>query len=266
MPSSEFTTTTTAELAERIDRAHGRFAALLREVPDDTVVDRTWTAGQVVGHLTSVVNRYTAFAPERLGATPRAVDAINAREVEEWSGRPLADALDALDGEMDAFRRLWGPEGGIPLDQPVPFHAGGTIDVQAALTNLLGEYLVHGLDVADAVGVAWDIDARDGALLATFGTQVLPFYAKPDAPPLVVRFDLEGMEPWVLSVDGSNTSTRPPQPGDDPDVVLQGPAGLVPLLFYGRLDLAGAETRGLRVAGGTHPERAVTLTDRFESP
>ena len=130
----------------------------------------------------------------------------------------------------------------------------------------MGEFLVHGLDVADAVGVAWDIDARDGALLAAFGTQVLPFYAKPDAPPLVVRFDLEGMEPWVLSVDGSNTSTRPPKAGDDPDVVLQGPAALVPLLFYGRLDLAGAEARGLRVAGGTHPERATTLTDRFEAP
>lgn len=266
MPSSEFATTTTAELAERIERSYGRFAALLREVPEDTVVDATWTAGEVVGHLVNVVNRYTDFAPARLGATPREVDAINAREVEDWSGRRLADALAALDGGMDAFRRLWGPDAGIPLDQPVPFHGGGTIDVQAALTNLIGEYLVHGLDVASAVGVPWDIDARDGALLATFGTQILPFYAKPDAPPLVVRFDLEGMGPWVLSVDGSATTSRPPQADDDPDVVLQGPAALVPLLFYGRLDLAGAEARGLRVAGGAHPERAATVTDHFEAP
>lgn len=266
MASSEFTTTPPAELAERIDRAYGRFDALIREVPADTAVGATWTAGEVVGHLVNVVNRYTAFSPDRLGATPRAVDAINAREVGGWSGRPLADALAALDREMEAFRRLWGPEGGMPLDQPVPFHGGGTIDVQAALTNLMGEYLVHGLDVADAVGAPWDIEARDGALLATFGSQVLPFYAKPDAAPLVVRFDLEGMGPWLLSIDGPATTSRPPLPDDDPDVVLQGPATPLALLFYGRLDLAGAEARGLWVAGGTHPERAATLSDRFEAP
>lgn len=266
MASSELTTTTPAELAERIDRAYGRFDALVREVPADTVVGGTWTAGEVVGHLVNVVNRYTAFSPERLGATPRAVDAINAREVGEWSGRPLADALAALDREMDAFRRLWGPEGGMPLDQPVPFHGSAKIDVQAVLTNLIGEYLVHGLDVAEAVGVPWEIDARDGALLATFGAQILPFYAKPEGSPLVVRFDLEGMGPWVLSVDGPATTSRPPHADDDPDVVLDGPAAPAMLLFYGRLNLAGAEARGLRVVGGTHPERAATLTDRFESP
>lgn len=260
-------TTTPTELAERTDLAYERFAALLAATPDTLGVDGAWTAVQVAGHLLNVVNRYVDFSPDRLADAPRGVDVINEDELTTLAGRPMSEVLADLATEMGRFRANWGPQTGLPLDLELPFHGGGTIDLQAGLTNLMGEYLVHGLDVARAAGVDWPIDDRDGALLAAFAARLLPRYVRAtNTEGLHVRLDLDGLHPWVLEVEGPAAMSRTPQADDQPDVCLRGPATPVALLFYRRLDLDEALTHGVEVCGGSHPERAALLTDLFEAP
>lgn len=260
-------TTTASELAERTDLAYEQFVALLADTTATLAVDGSWSAVEVAGHLLNVVNRYVEFAPGRLADDPRGVDVINEHELATLAGRAMADVLDDLADEMGRFRATWGPHTGLPLDLDFPFHGGGTIDLQAGLTNLMGEYLVHGLDVARAARVDWPIDDRDGALLIAFGAKILPAYVRAtNTERLHLRLDLEGLDPWVLDVDGADATSRTPEPDDDPDVCLRGPATPMALLLYGRLDLDGALAHGLEVCGGTRPERAALLPDLFEKP
>lgn len=260
-------TTTPTELAERTDLAYERFVTLLADTPGTLAVDGSWTAVEVAGHLLNVVNRYVDFSPDRLADAPRGVDVINEDELATLAGRPMSEVLADLATEMGRFRANWGPQTGLPLDLEIPFHGGGKIDLQSGLTNLMGEYLVHGLDVARAAGVDWPIDDRDGALLAAFTARLLPAYVRAtNTERLHVRLDLDGLHPWVLEVEGPAATSRTPQVDDKPDVCLCGPATPVALLLYGRLDLDGALAHGVEVCGGSHPERATLVPELFEEP
>lgn len=260
-------TTTPSELADRIDAAHERFASRLAATPRALDVDGSWRAVDVAGHLVNVVNRYVDFAPERLAADPRGVDAINDQELVALGDRSMAEVLADLAAEMDRFRAVWGPQTGLPLDLDLAFHGGGTIDLQAALTNLLAEFVVHGLDVARASGTGWPIDAREGALIMALGAQILPAYVRAtNTERLHLRLDLDGVDPWVLDVDGTTARSLRPEPGHEPDVCLGGLATSAVLLFYGRLDLDGALAHGVEVCGGTRPERAELIPRLFEAP
>lgn len=262
----ELVTTTPNELADRIDAAHQRFATLLAPNPEAHAMGGDWRAVDVAGHLVNVVNRYVDFAPERLAADPRGVDAINDQELAALGGRSMADVLTDLADELDRFQAVWGPQTNRPLDLDLPFHGGATISLQAGLTNLLAEFLVHGLDVARAAGADWPIEARDGALIVAFEAEIVPAYVRAtNTEHLHVRLDPEGVDPWVLDIAGPEATSRRPAPDDRPDVCLRGPATPLALLIYRRLTLEGACAEGVEV-GGARPERAARFPDLLEEP
>ncbi|MEZ5144522.1 MAG: maleylpyruvate isomerase N-terminal domain-containing protein [Acidimicrobiales bacterium] len=217
MPASDFVETTYPELEARIDAAYDRFTDLVGRVAQDQPVGPTWTARDVVAHVLCVVNRYTAFEPGRLAETPRGVDAINQRELEEHVGRSTTELLEVLADEMARFRGQWGAGSGLPLDLALPFHGSTTIDLQSGLTNLIGEYLVHGRDVAEASTVPWAIDDRDGALLCGFATQLLPSYVRAaNDVRLSLRFDLDGVAPGCSTSMDRPPPAAPPTPPTSP--------------------------------------------------
>jgi uncharacterized protein (TIGR03083 family) len=267
MAASEFVTTDHQELAQRIDAAHRRAADLLGRVDEAMPVGDQWTARDVLAHLVCVVNRYNEFDPSRLASTPRGVDGVNRRELDDLDGCTRASLLDRLDAEMGDFHARWGPAEGLPLSTELSFHGGGTIDLQSGLANLVGEFLVHGLDVSRCAGSDWEIAPRDGALLCGLATQLLPSYVRADhRTTLSARFDLDGVEPWVLDLHGPVATSRRPAGDERFDVHLCGPATPVALVFYGRQDLAGAAEDGLVVCGGRRPELASRITEAFERP
>ncbi|MCU0268413.1 MAG: hypothetical protein MUF83_07170 [Acidimicrobiales bacterium] len=266
MPAQDFVATSAEELAGRTAGARQRFAALLRSVGPDLVVGG-WASRDVLVHVVNVVNRYNEFAPERLADAPRGVDEINRRELEAFDDRPIEALLDVLDAEMEAFDGRWGPTQGLPLDAPLPFHGGATIDVQSGLTNLLAEYLVHGFDVARAAGRDWVIDERDGALLCGFATQILPSYLRATNTHTVsLCFELDGVEPWLLAADGPRVDLRPPNAADEPDVVVAGSPVAAALVFYGRATAPQLEDLDLRAVDGARPELLALVFDLFERP
>lgn len=267
MPAEDFVATSPAELSTRIDAAYERFVALFDRPSAERPIRSAWTARDVLAHLVNVVNRYTDFKPNRLADEPRGVATINDHEIATLADRTPAQLLRLLADEMVVFRSKWGPDAGISLGMPVPFHGGGSIDVQSVLTNLIGEYLLHGLDVAAEQGVPWPIDDRDAQLLCAFGTQLLPAYVRASHKArLSVRFDLDGVAPWLLDIDGAVGISRRALDDDAADVHLRGPAAPVVLLFYARLDIASALGTGLAIVGGTNPQRVSELDDLFERP
>jgi len=268
-PYDELVFTTGDELWDRIHQAHRRFAALLSVTPPQTQIPGSdWTAGEVAGHLLTVLRRYTQrdlTSSEGLSPDGSGVRDQNAVELEELGAYSVAEVLDQV------WQELADVETKLPrtmdLHQRFPFHGGQEIDAAGALGNLIGEFLVHGRDVALARGKQWKIGSRNAALALTVGMQVCPGYLSTDAPgDLKVEIRTPETNPWVIEVvDGAATS-RLAVPGESVDVRLYGRAQPLLLNLYGRIGLVRATALGTVITGGRRPWRFTRLPATFVAP
>jgi ABC-type transporter Mla subunit MlaD len=149
-------------VAERAVReAAGRAAALVRTAPDGSaaVPQLTWTVADTAAHLVAEVTHYTGFVTgardaeatlARLAAegTPAQRNAVaNAAQLAEFTERDpsrLADMLvPAVDDFIAAASRCRGGERFLTT-------TGIRMTVPMMTMALLGEQLIHGLDMARA--------------------------------------------------------------------------------------------------------------------
>src|SRR5262249_55825931 len=135
-----------------------------------------WTVQQIVAHVLTVGQRYHQAAHGREyhhAAEPRALAALNQRELEEAMAPvpALADQLQALAPAVDAFFDANSDD-----RQVFPFHAFGFMSGNTAQTNWLGEFLLHGQDIARAIKAPWDIAERDMALVVRGARDMAPIY------------------------------------------------------------------------------------------
>jgi len=260
-----FVATDARELWSRIETAADRFFELARAVPPDLQLKGSaWTTRDVVGHLLTVIRRYTHGAT--LGETPRDVDRINDEELAALGSVACAELLDQLERELKLTREFFAPDG-LDLHMRVSFHGGAQIDFAAALSNIIGELLIHGLDVARAAGRPWPLDERDALLILNGVVQILPAYAVRDTDrSLRVRLSVPGARPWLLSFDRGQLTSAPANSDDTADVVVRVPASTLALTVYSRLSTPAALRGGLRVVGGRRPWRIVRLPRLVERP
>lgn len=259
-------TTTGTELWQRIDAASARFVTVATAVDPNARVG-TWTVHEVVAHVLSVLHRYTKrdfLRWDGLADDAAGVTWMNDREMRALVDRPLTDLIEALDDQVHEIKRLV-PES-TDLTTRVPFHGGLTVDAAAWLSNLIGELLVHGRDIARTDRQAFPIDQRDAVLVVNGLVQLPNGFMKPDARPVTVGFRIRGAVPWLFDMDAGCAVSRPMVPGERTDVVLRGPAATLMLAFYGRYSIVGAARRGLLVAGGRRPWRAARVVANIDNP
>lgn len=265
----EFVFTTGDELWDRIHQAHRRFAALLSVTPSQTTIRGSdWTAGEVAGHLLTVLRRYTArdlTSAEGLSPDAAGVADINAVTLDELDLISVADILDCLWQELADLERI------IPrtadLHQRYPFHSGQQVDVAGWLGNLIGEFLVHGHDVARARRKSWKIGSRNAALALNVVVQAAPGYVSADAPgDLKLEIRTPETNPWVIDLaDGELTSRRATR-REGADVRVFARAEPLLLNLYGRIGIPQAALHGTTVIGGRRPWRVTRLGSSFLTP
>ncbi len=258
------------ELWERIDQAQARFTALVKSVGPHLVAEgSTWTARDVVGHVLTVARRYTerdVMSTEGLGDSPRAVDAINDAELLELQGLEMDELLAQLEVQMKTVRAVLPPES-TDLHFRFPFHGGVSIDAAGGLSNLIGEFLVHGRDLARSARRSWNIDARDALLIINGVLQILPGYAEPAATDsLKVCLRVSGASDWVLAFDQGKLDSRPATSREMVDVVLKAPAETLLLVLYSRIGTAASIRKGVLLAGGRRPWRIAHLPKHLQQP
>ncbi len=265
-----FVSTDGDELWERIDAAHRRFGELVASTGPDVIgTGTTWTARDVAAHILTVLLRYTARdirSSEGLGDTPRAVDEINARELRELDGVGIGELMPRLDEALAAVRASFGPDR-MDLHERFPFHGGTTIDGAGGLSNIVGEYLIHGFDIARAAGYPWPIASRDALLVLNGVMQLLPAYAEPSARgSLIVMWRVPGAADWIMHFDNGKAVSRAAAPGERAHVIMAAPPETLMLFLYQRLGQGAALRRGLRVAGGRRPWRIVQMQKFLQKP
>jgi uncharacterized protein (TIGR03083 family) len=247
-----------------------RFVELTTSVPEDTLVaGGPWTARDLVGHVLTVARRYTErdiSSTEGLGATPREVDRLNDVELAALGAVRRAELVVALRDQMEAVRRAF-PADEVDLAATYPFHGGGRLDAAGGLSNLVGEFLLHGRDLALTVGAKWPIPRRDAELILNGVLQLVPAYARRDSDEsLLLGLRTPGTAPWFLHFDRGTATSGSARPDRAPDVVLRAPAAPLVLALYSRLDGVRLLTSGILVVGGRRPWRLGRLARVIEQP
>ncbi len=182
-----------------LDAALGRFVALLRDTPPaaaGTPVPSCpgWTVGDTAAHVLTVVRR--ALTDRRRSATPADTAVLNATCLDETAERELARLADLV--ERDGKAAVHVGLAGVPVDVRFPFHAGATTTVAPAACILLADVLVHGHDIADALGREWPIPAAEAGLVLRGGAELLAAWRRADAPGEAVEIVLPDGDPVVI--------------------------------------------------------------------
>jgi uncharacterized protein (TIGR03083 family) len=245
-----------------------RLVGLLKAVPDSQAPTRglAWTLGETSLHIAGGPARYADFArgralPEptidlgpvfaqRMAAQPERAPSVLARRLEANTHRYLAETAE------------------LPATHPVPFFGGVTIELAAQSAILLGEFAVHGLDVARSIGRPWPIEAAHARLIVAAITALLPRYVdRARAAGLTASYQvrLRGGPSFQVRFDRGTATVEPPQPGAADCRLTVDPVTFL-LVVYGRRSPWPGILRGQLRAWGPRPWLGLRFQRLFVRP
>jgi uncharacterized protein (TIGR03083 family) len=270
-------TTISPAAGQALRQAAGRTADLLRGVHqgDATAQGLTWTVSETAAHIVAEITDYAGFARGDQDAGPRLAPgatetptqqqaAANTAQLARFTERDLGKLADSLAPAVQDFIAavaLRRP------DEKVPVSNGLSMTPPTMAAALLGELIIHGLDIARAVGTPWPV-SRDDALQIAAGVMALvPDYLdRQRAAGLHVSYELRfrgGPRYRVTVDDGSATVTGPGEPADC--WISADPAAFL-LVGYGRAGQWPMILRGKLIGGGRKPWLALKFGDLITGP
>lgn len=256
-----------------------RTARLWRSVDDPAapVPGLAWTAGEVAAHVVGDMGEYAAALTAHVagsasvtelpdGSPARLRTAVNAGhldEVRERDPRRLADML-----EETAAKYLAVAAGLDPSEHSAILTADSLVLEPAVMTCLLlGEQLVHGLDIARAAGRRWVISREDALLVIPAVLALTPKYLRPSRTQnLRASFELRmsGGGRYRIAIDnGAGTVTTA---GEKADCVITADPVTFLLLGFDRVPQWPQILRGRLRAGGRKPWLAAKFATLLASP
>lgn len=274
--------------AEDTRRAYGRTLNALRDAvarsadlwrhidkPDAPAPGLVWTAAETAAHvvgdlrdytqaLTRHANGYMTHA-NRPTESPSALSAkVNARHLEEVPERNLHRLADLLDAAADAYL-----DAAAAADPSVAIATpnGLVIDPATMATLLLGEQLIHGLDISRTANIPWTITAADAFLVIPGVLTVAPQYLRPGrAAGVHLSFELRmrGGPSYRLAVDDGTAVVT--AAGEKADCVITADPVAFLLLGYGRISQLSPVLRGHLRPGGRKPWLAMKFGTLLYSP
>ena len=260
---------------DALPAAARRTADLLRRIDNATapVPGLSWTTAETAAHmvgdlrdyaqaLTRHANGYMTHAvrqesPSRLSA------AVNARHLEEVPERDLGHLADQIEDAVAAYlTAAASADDSTTISTP----NGLAIDPPTMTALLLGEQVVHGLDIARAAKVRWQVEPRDALLIAPGVLSIAPQYLRPSAAAVRASFELriKGASRYRLAVDRGNAVVT--DAGEKSDCVITADPVAFLLLGYGRISQWSPIMRGKLRAGGRKPWLAMKFATLLESP
>ena len=252
-----------------------RLAELVRGIPDpNAAAIGTWRVGDVAAHLSHVFRADSDVLAERPIPPVTVTSAGMAELTAMWlaedgvrDARVLADRIEELADTFDE-----AASGCTSTD--VGWLQGARLPPSAVACHLLAECLVHGHDVARAIGAPWPIRRRH-ALLAIEGG-VLPaiaalpptaFVHQERARSFRARFDMRlrgGGRTQLVFDDGSLTLDPETRSGVDAHLWAE-PSDLM-LVFVGRQAIWRPLATGKLAAWGRRPWKLAQMLGAISPP
>jgi hypothetical protein len=213
-----------------------------------------WNVGETAAHLVHCYDGFLAMAQGTFGALP-GLDEIaeaNAAYLDENPERDPDVLADQVEVGAEEFVGYMGSVVGDPL---VRWFGDTEVPRSAMAGVLLGEVLVHGLDIARAEGLLWTIDPSHAVLSIEGSLPVLPhFVDQEEAAEVEARYDLRirggGRSLWRFK-EGRLT-IEPPSAAQVDCHLLVEPVAFM-LLSYERIAPWGPALGGKLLVWGRKP-------------
>jgi uncharacterized protein (TIGR03083 family) len=257
--------------------AVARSAELWRHIdkPDAPAPGLDWTAAETAAHvvgdlrdytqaLTRHANGYMTHANRPTESPSRLSAKVNARHLEEVPERNLHRLADMLESSADAYlNAASAADPSVEIATPNGLVIGPA--TMAAL--LLGEQLVHGLDISRSANISWTISAADAFLVIPGVLSVAPQYLRPRrAAGVHISFELRmrGGAGYRMAVDDGTAVVT--AAGEKADCVITADPVAFLLLGFGRISQLSAVLRGKLRPGGRKPWLALKFGTLLSSP
>jgi uncharacterized protein (TIGR03083 family) len=238
-----------------LDAVGQRLVGLLEAVPDPQAPTRglAWTLGETSLHIAAGPARYADFARGRALPEPTIdLGPIFAQRMAGQSERTPSVLARRLDANT---RRFLAETAELPATHPVPFFGGVTIELAALSAILLGEFVVHGFDVARSIGRPWPIDPTHARLIVAALTALLPRYvdrARAGRLTATYQVRLRGGPSFQVRFDRGTATVGPLQSGAGDCRLTADPVTFL-LVAYGRRSQWAGILRGQLLAWGRRP-------------
>ena len=253
-----------------------RGAQLWRGIADSSapVPGLAWTAGQTAAHVVADMGEYSEVLTRHLngetaelnipdGSPARARNSANDRhlvDVPERDMRRLADLL-----EVAAAKYLAAASAIDTSERVALLTADGLVLEPAVMTCLLlGEQLVHGLDIARAAHRPWNIERDDALLAIPAALSLVPKYLRPRTTNASFELRLRGAPRYRVAIaNGTGVVTVA---GEKADCVITADPVTFLLVGLNRVPQLPQLLRGKLRAGGRKPWLAAKFGTLLESP
>ncbi len=259
------TRTSLSETCDAILDAAGRAADVLRGSNDGSVPvpGLDWTLGEAGAHLAAETREYAETltgdldVDEHLRSVPTATTpaersaALNVQQLERHRERDPVALAAAVQSAAQAFTAATA--GRQPAEQ-VRVTNGLEMTVDNMARVILGEYLIHGLDLARATKTAWPISREDALRVADGVMTLAPKYVDPEASRNVTaayELRFRGGPAYKLSIDRGSAAVGPASGKVDCTISADPVAFL--LVGFGRTSQWSALMRGKLIAFGRKP-------------
>ena len=235
---------------------------------DSTQIAATpgWCAHDIVAHVAAELPRYIAGI--RGHAEPasdrRGVVEFNTAAVAERRSVPRGTLLEEILQGVALLVREVAERG---ADQPaVPFDGGALVRGDVTLALLLGEFLVHGWDLAQAASVPWRFSATEASLLLDGGAAVMPGWLTEPARHHSGVYEMRVRGGTRVRIAFGEGGVRLAAPDEPPATVTSGTPEAVVLTSYGRRSPVRFALASRLIVFGRRPWRALTLPKLIEAP
>ena len=253
-----------------------RSASLWRDIPDPhaRIPGLTWTAAEAAAHVVGELRDYTdaltgrgetAGAGGATNVSPSRGSAVaNAQQLAAIPERNMARLAVLLQEQVERYLAA-----ATRADENADIvTANGLVMTPPVMTGLLlGEQLLHGLDIARAARQPWHISPSDALLVIPAVMTVAPRYLRRSvSDDLDVSFELRmrGGPRYRLAV--SNGAAEMTAAGDKADCVITADPVAFLQLGYGRITQWRAIIGGKMFASGRKPWLAAKFATLLASP
>jgi hypothetical protein len=264
---------TLAALRDAVKRSADMWRVI--DTPDAPVPGLSWTAAQTAAHIVGDLRDYAQALTRHAGGymthanrpteSPSRLSAmVNARHLEEVPERNLHHLADLL--EDAAARYLDAAES---ADPAVVIQTPNALVIAPPTMAclLLGEQVIHGLDISRATHLPWNISRSDALLITPGAMVIMPQYLRLNrAAGVRASFELRmrGGPRYRLAVaDGSAEITAA---GERADCTITADPVDFLLLGYGRIPQWSVLLRGRLRPGGRKPWLAGKFGNLLYSP
>ena len=246
-------------------------ADLIASIPDPMALapDSPWTVRDFAAHLVVGFGVYTDIAQgvpspiESLEPTYHKAECTrrNADIAETDPGKLSRLFVDAVEGFLDATSD-------IPGDTLVIFHGQNPFTVAGLAGLLLGEEMLHGYDIATAIGRPWPLDPADTELVLAAYAPAFGLVLDPETTRgLSAGFGIEVRGVGEMTVRFTDGVYGLEEAGAAPvDATISADPVAFLMVGAGRLSRYQAIALGLMSVGGDHPDLAIGFQDLFLYP